>query len=731
MKIIELLIERNSYSLNRPFSYLYNGKKKVGEGFRVLVNFNNQQLVGYVTKVSETNKNKEELEEEYGFSLSEIIDVIDDNALLSKELMDLADKVSEYYLASKISVLQSMLPPSLSPRKSSLKAPKIAYDQYIEIKKYDEELLTYKQIELLRLIRDNGPILKREIKQVSILNKLLEYGLVKINYVEKRRLEIPTYDSQKKITLSNEQESVINEFLNSGDNVYLLEGVTGSGKSEVYLSLSEHYLKMGKSVLVLVPEISLTPMMMRNYISRFKDKVAILHSELTPAEKYDEYRKIASGECKVVVGARSAIFAPLTNIGLIILDEEHVESYKQDTSPFYHAKDVAIMRSKYFNAKVLLGSATPSLESRARAGKGVYHLLRLTKRINDQPLPKTTIINLSDYHNIDKESYIFSLKLRDSIRKALDNHNQIILLINRRGFASSVTCRSCGYIFKCPTCNIPLTYHRSDLMLKCHHCNYVEPSMDNCPICGSKYLMRSGFGTERIEDEIHRLFPEARTLRLDSDSAKVRTKIPKIVEAFRKKEADILVGTQMIAKGHDFPDVTLVGIIMADIGLSMPSYRSAERVFQLVTQAVGRSGRSDKKGEAIIQTFSPSHYAITMAARQDYELFYRKEMEMRKAQNYPPYTYLASVIVSGKVEETVIDNTYEVIDLINEYLKEEAVVLGPTVPFVPYENNNHLRLIIIKCKDQEKVRKVLKNILSIYVNKSNISLQVNIDPYNL
>ena len=730
MKLIELLIEYGNYSLNRPFSYVYKGNKPVDIGYRVLVNFNNKEIVGYVTSIRETNKNVEELEEELGFNISEIIDVIDSSPLLSEDLMTLADEVSEYYLASKISVLQAMLPPSLSPRRSSLKAPKIAYDQYIELAKYDEDDLTYKQIELLRLIKDNEPVKKREIKQVTILNKLLEKGLVKIKKVEKRRLVIEDYETPKKLNLTEDQNRVINEFINSDDEVYLLEGVTGSGKSEVYLSLSEEYLNKGKSVLVLVPEISLTPMMMRNYISRFGEKVAIIHSELTPAEKYDEYRKIANGECTIVVGARSAIFAPLSNIGLIILDEEHVESYKQDTPPFYHAREVALMRGKMHNAKVLLGSATPSLESRARAGKGVYHLLRLENRINNQPLPKTTIINLSDYRNIDKESYILSIKLRELIQKALDSFNQVILLINRRGFSSSVTCRSCGYIFKCPTCQIPLTYHRSDMMLKCHHCNYVEPSVENCPNCGSKYLMRSGFGTERIEEEINKMFPEARTLRLDSDSAKIRAKIPQIVESFRRKEADILIGTQMIAKGHDFPDVTLVGVIMADIGLSLPSYRSSERVFQLITQAVGRCGRGDKKGEAIIQTYSPSHYAITMAARQDYELFYRREMESRKAQGYPPYTYLASITISGKVEETVIDNTYRIIDKLNEELGDDAVILGPTTPFVPYENSNHLRMILIKYKNVDIIRNALKKLINASSGKASISISVNIDPYN-
>ena len=731
MKIIELLIEHHNYSLNRPFSYSYTGEKKVERGYRVLVDFNHQELVGYVTKVYETNKSVKELEEELGFQISEIKDVIDNAPLLNEDLMELAEQVSEYYLATKISVLQTMLPPSLSPRRSSLKAPKIAYDQYVVIKNYREDDLTSTQIELLRLINANQPVLKREIKQVSVLAKLVDKELVEIIKKEKRRLEIPNYDKAVIPSLTIDQQKVVDEFNNSTDTTYLLEGVTGSGKSEVYLHLSKQVFDSGKSVLMLVPEISLTPMMMRNFISRFNDDVAILHSELTPAEKYDEYRKIASGKCKIVVGARSAIFAPLSNIGLIILDEEHVESYKQDVPPFYHAREVALMRSKMHNCKVILGSATPSLETRARAGKGVYHLLKLDKRINNQALPKTTIVNLSDYRNIDRESYIFSIKLREAIQKALDNFNQVILLINKRGFSSSVYCRSCGHIFKCPTCNIPLTYHKSDRMLKCHHCNYVEVDHEVCSECGSKYLMRVGYGTERIEEEVHRLFPEARTLRLDSDSAKIRTKIPQIVEAFRRKEADILIGTQMIAKGHDFPDVTLVGVVNADIGLSLPSYRSSERVFQLITQAVGRSGRSDKSGEAIIQTYSPTHYAITMAARQDYELFYKKEMELRKMQFYPPYSYIASVTIASKSEELTIDTVYRIIDKLHDELQDEAVILGPTTPYVPYENKQHIRSIMIKYRHQDIVRDALKKLLKSSLNISGISLSVNIDPYNL
>ena len=730
MQIVEVLIEYANRSLNRPFSYLYKGKDKLEKGIRVLVSFNHREIVGYVVNVSYTNKTEKEIEEESGYQVSEIVDVIDKSPILNDELLSLLDEVSNYYLAPKISVLQVMLPPSLSPRRSSLKAPKIAYDQYLEVIDDSEDDLTNKQIELLRFIKQEGRVLKRDIKSKSIIEKLLDAEKIQIIKEEKRRLKIPDYIYHEPPELTADQKAVINEFNSSNDSVYLLEGVTGSGKTEVYLALSEQVLKQGKSVLMLVPEISLTPMMVEYFLHRFKDDVAILHSELTPAEKYDEYRKIAKGECHIVVGVRSAIFAPLKNIGLIILDEEHTESYKQDNLPFYHAREVAIMRGKYNNAKVLLASATPSLESRARGQKNVYHMLYLTKRINNQRLPTTKIVNMLDYRNIDRDSYIFSHTLRESIHQTLAKNEQAILLINRRGFSTHVNCRQCGYVFKCPTCGIALTYHKSDNMLKCHHCDYVEPYPTVCPECGSNHLIKTGFGTERIQEEVERLFPSARTLRLDSDSAKNKSKIPETIEAFRKKEADILIGTQMIAKGHDFPDVTLVGIVLADIGLSMPSFRSNERAFQLITQAIGRSGRKDKPGIAIIQTYMPSHYAITYAARQDYELFYRKEMEMRRMQFYPPYSYLASVTIRGKNEDKVIEQTYRIVDFLNEEFLDEAQILGPSTPYIPVEMGLNVRSILLKFRNPEKAHKILEKMIDLFGTNSQFELFIDIDPFN-
>lgn len=730
MKLVQVLIERTAYTLDRPFSYVYKGKKSIVEGVRVLINFNNQEIVGYVIDVKDENRSIEQIEEDLGFKIDEIKDVLDDKPLLNEELLKLSDEISAYYLAPKISVLHAMLPPSLRPKKASLNSPKIAYDQYLVVIDDDETGLTTKQIDILRYIKKEEKVLKREIKSPSIVDKLLKAERLQIQLEEKRRLVLPTFEQENKPTLTEDQQRVVNEFNNSEDLIYLLEGITGSGKSEVYLSLSEEMLKKGKSVLMLVPEISLTPMMCEFFIKRFNKDVALLHSELTPAEKYDEYRKIASGEAKIVVGVRSAIFAPINNLGLIILDEEHVESYKQDTPPYYHARDIAIMRSKYHNAKVILGSATPSLDSRARADKGVYHLLKLTKRINNQSLPVTTIVNMRDYSNISSESYIFSLKLRDSLKKVLARNEQAILLINRRGFSTNVSCRSCGFVYKCPNCGIALTYHKDENLLKCHHCNHIQLMSNNCPECGSKYLMKTGFGTERIEAEVHKLFPQAKTIRMDSDTTRARTKISKLVKSFANGEADILIGTQMIAKGHNFKNVTLVGIVLADIGLNLPSFRSSERAFQLITQAVGRSGRSVKVGEAVIQTYLPNHYAITLGARQDYERFYIKEMSMRKLQNYPPYCFITSVTVSSKDEEIAIQTAFTICDYLNVKCGEEIVVLGPITPYIHYENNSYKRSILIKYRKKETLFIELEKLLATLKNKSRINISVNVDPFD-
>jgi len=728
MLLLEVLIEHAALALDRPFSYVYRGKKPVQKGYRVLVTFNHRPSVAYVLSVTETDKTVAQLEEERGFSFNEIIDVLDEEKLLNDELMGLVDEIAEKYFAPRISVLQAMLPPSLKPRLSSLKAPKIAYEAYVDLLNEDETDLTPKQIEWLRLIVREKRIRKKDFRSDSILKTLLEKKRVKISYEEKTRLILPEFREQKPKALTHEQHNAVNTIWESADSVYLLEGVTGSGKTEVYLTLSEKVMAQGKTVLMLVPEIALTPIMVEYFSRRFKGRVAILHSELTPAEKYDEYRRIARGECQVVVGARSAIFAPLANIGLLILDEEHVESYKQDTMPYYHAREVALMRAAHFNAKVVLGSATPSLESRARALKGNYHHVRLPHRINEKELPETTIVDLLNPLNLDRESVMFSLSLRQKMKETLAKGEQIVLLVNRRGYSSYVSCRSCGHALKCPNCDISLTYHKEDGMLKCHHCDHVEMMPKVCPECGSTHLSKQGFGTEKIEEEVQRLFPGVKTLRLDSDSTKVRNRVAQVLESFRKHEADILIGTQMIAKGHDFPNVTLVGIVLADIGLTLPSYRSAERTFQLITQAVGRAGRGDKKGIAVIQTYMPTHYAVTLGAAQNYETFFAKEMAMRKIQQSPPYTYLIGITLSSKDEDTVVSTAYALSESLIKEIGSVATILGPTTPFIPILNGIHRRVLLLKYKKIEPVAPAIQRVVATLGTKSQVHLAIDVDP---
>ncbi|MCQ2752981.1 MAG: primosomal protein N' [Bacilli bacterium] len=730
MILAEVLIERSANALNRPFTYRYPFQDKLAKGVRVIVPFNHQEVVGYVINVINDPRDKAAYEHESGFVINDIKRVLDQSPLLDDELFALAKKVANYYLAPLISVLQTMLPPSLAPRYSSLKAPKIHYAKYLAILDPSEKDLTPKQIELLRLIYQNDKVLKRDVKSPSIVKKLIELKRIREIAIEAPRLKIPEFAKEQKKNLTPDQKKAVQAILHGKSKTSLLEGVTGSGKTEVYLALSEEVIRGGKNVLMLVPEISLTHVMVEYYQRRFHGKVAILHSELTPAEKYDEYRRIARGEAHIVVGARSAIFAPLKNIGLIILDEEHVESYKQDVVPTYHAREVAFMRAKTNNALVVLGSATPLLETRIRAMRGIYNHVLLPKRINEMPLPKTTIVDMLKGYNLCRESHMFSKVLYEKIKNRLARHEQVILLINRRGYAPSVICRECGQTIKCPDCNIALTYHREDNMLKCHHCGHVEMMSKTCPHCGSKFLSRTGFGTERIEQEINRLFPSAKTLRLDSDVGKVRNNIGKVIEQFRHHAADILIGTQMIAKGHDFPDVTLVGVVLADIGLSLPSFRNTEKAFTLITQAVGRSGRAHKPGEAVIQTYMPTHYVITLASKQNYEAFFRQEMLVRKTSQYPPYTYLISLTIKAKNEEVAEDATYQIA---NELLNKNyptVKVLGPTTPYIPYENKWYMRTILIKYKREGELRKYLEQLLLTLQHKPSIAIMVNVDPFD-
>lgn len=728
MKILDVYIQHAKNSLDRPFSYCYEGKEKVDFGYRVMVPFAHQNVMGFVTNVTESSLTLEQLSQANGFKMERISFIVDKEPLLSKELFDLAEEVSSYYLSPKISVLQAMLPASLRPSKSALKGPKIAYEKWVRAIDTNEEGLTDKQIEILRLISSNGEILKKEAGSLGVVDRLVKLGKVEVFLKERQRYQVKEYEKENPHELNIEQSKAYKEILDSDKSVVLLQGVTGSGKTEVYLHLSEHYLKQGKNILMLVPEISLTPIMVEYFERRFQGEVAILHSELTPGEKYDQYRRIASGNARVVVGARSAIFAPLSNIGLIILDEEHVESYKQDSSPFYHAREVAIMRAKRNGAKVVLGSATPSLETKARAVRGVYGYAKMEKRINKQALPKTTIIDIKDRSQMVKGNQIFSKFLFSEIKERIEKKEQVVLLINRRGYSSFLSCANCGYIFNCPSCHGNLTYHKEDNFLKCHHCDFVMQYPSSCPNCGSELIRKVGFGTERIEKILGEEMPEAACLRLDSDVGKVRNNIAKTLSIFRNKEADILIGTQMIAKGHDFPNVTLVGLVLADIGLSLPTYRASERTFQLIAQAVGRSGRGEKTGEAIIQTYNPNHYAISLAAKQDYESFFLKEMQERKISQYPPYVYLITMSVRCKNEERCIEASTQLKSQIDYQAFEGVQTIGPVTPFYSIQGEYHKRDILIKFKDPTFLKPFLASLSHSFAGKGGVDILYDVDP---
>lgn len=731
MVVLGVIIEYTVNSLNRPFSYAYRGEEKIVPGIRVLVPFGRSKVVGYVLSVEETSLDVLEWENKTGIKLKEIISLIDTTPVLNEELVKVADEVSAYYLSPLISVYQTMLPPSLKPKKSSLSKPKIAYDKYVRVCTDDEEGLTPKQLELFRRIKAEGLVLKNDIK--STLVPVLEAkDKIQIVLKEKVRLtqeEIPHVDD---FPLNEEQTKALRSILDDHYSTYLLEGVTGSGKTEVYLQASKEMLKRGKTVLMLVPEISLTVQMVRRFKSRFTN-IAILHSGLTPSEKYDEYRRIARGEVKIVVGARSAIFAPLKNIGLVIIDEEHVETYKQESIPYYHALKVAQIRQKYNEGmKIVLGSATPSLETKIRALKGVYHQLYLTKRFNDSVLPKTEIVDMLDYNNIDNASVLFSVKLREEISLRLKKKEQVLLLLNRRGYAPNITCRKCGFTFKCPTCGLPLTYHNFDHLLKCHHCGYVAKMVDKCPKCGgeSKYFSMVGTGTEKVENELKKFFPKAKILRLDSDVATVRTAVSNVISSFENEEADILIGTQMIAKGHDFKNVTLVGIILADIGLNIPSFRAGERTFNLLTQAIGRAGRHDKEGKAIIQTYSPKNYIIYDASIQDYNRFFNEEMAIRKAGQYPPYTYCTLITFASENEKNVIDISHHFKDyFVAKFANINVDVIGPSEPFLVKMNGKYQRKILLKYKKYNDVYPILKEFMEQISKNSKVSISIDVDPY--
>ncbi|WP_448167734.1 primosomal protein N' [Streptococcus hyointestinalis] len=778
---------------DKPFSYAISKdlEEDVLLGSRVHVPFGagNRLLQGFVVGFKEQIDSSQ--------SLKKIAEVLDPEPVLNEEQLALANAMRKTVFSYKISILKSMLPSLLNSQYDKLfsvtdETPQDVVDsvfsgqasvRYSELTDTQKQLLTrlarQKKVALDYLAKDKKTVKTQKYYQVnsSILASLEISQRAKKRQALKEYLEMSpkgklsdlrekysrdvvgffieaqaitlserlvnradsyfeTVEKTDFLTLNDEQQTIVemvSAAIGKDSTPFLLEGVTGSGKTEVYLHIIDKVLKQGKTAIVLVPEISLTPQMTHRFISRFGKQVAIMHSGLSDGEKYDEWRKIKSGKARVVVGARSAIFSPLDNIGAIIIDEEHEASYKQESNPRYHARDVAILRAKYHKAVVVLGSATPSIESRARASRKVYHFLQLTKRANPKAsLPQVEIADFRDYLG-QKSPSNYTPLLLEKIANRLERGEQSVLMLNRRGYSSFIMCRECAYVDNCPNCDISLTLHMDTKTMNCHYCGFTKAIPRTCPNCNSRSIAYYGTGTQKAYDELQEVFPQARILRMDVDTTRKKGAHEKILKAFGNGEADILLGTQMIAKGLDFPNVTLVGVLNADTSLNLPDFRSSERTFQLLTQVAGRAGRGDKSGEVVIQTYNPDHYAIQLAKKQDYETFYRYEMSVRKQISYPPYYYTVGITLSLADELELTRKAYQVLAMLKEALSPEAKLLGPTPKPIARTHNLYHYHIIIKYRFEDNLETVLNRILDWTQEKDNKKLRVQIDnePQNI
>lgn len=615
-----------------------------------------------------------------------------------------------------------VLPASAETLTSALKElPKRATRQ--------REILTF-------FIRSPEPIEQSALYSKLAINRSNLVPLLEKKLIELKKTEVyrnpyeEEFPQTENLVLTEEQEQAIGpikDAIHEGvHETFLLHGVTGSGKTEIYLQAIEQVIAKGKEAIVLVPEIALTPQMVRRFKGRFGNNVAVMHSALSTGEKYDEWRKIQRKEVKVVVGARSAIFAPFENLGIIVIDEEHETTYKQEESPRYHAKDVAIQRGKYNRCPVILGSATPTLESFARAQKDVYRLLSLSKRTNEKAMPYVEIVDMRDELHAGNRT-MFSRVLTDKIKDCLTKKEQIVLLLNRRGYSTFALCRDCGHVEECPHCDISLTYHKRDNRLKCHYCSYETAMPVECPSCTSKLIRFFGTGTERVEEALTKLIPEARIIRMDVDTTRRKGAHERLLQKFANHEADILLGTQMIAKGLDFENVTLVGVLAADSMLHLPDFRSSEKTFQLITQVSGRAGRHELDGEVIIQTYAPDHYSIELASKYDYVSFYRQEMKIRRTFSYPPYVFLVLLTITHQDEQAVYLAAQRIRTMLENKLHRDSSVLGPTPSPIARIKNRYRYQLMIKYRSEPDLVSYIDEVLAAFQEERRRDLQIIVD----
>ncbi len=715
--IVGVLVEITNRNVDKIFDYKVpkNLENDIKVGIRVSVPFGRMTIEGFVMEIKESSELSD---------LKEIIDIVDKDVVLNSELLELGKTIKDKTLATLMSCYQTMLPKALKAKKNS--TINIKYDTYYMLGNTSGKF-NNKQLEIINLVKEKGEVLRKDLIDISLssLNTLIKKGALLEVKKEHYRVDY----SNEEITvkeLTPDQKACVNAVINGNDDAYLLYGVTGSGKTEVYMEIIDYYLKQNKTSIVLVPEISLTPQMVKRFSERFGNNIAAIHSALSEGEKYDEWRRIYRGEAKIVIGARSAIFAPLENIGVIIIDEEHSDSYKQsDPSPRYSAKEVALIRGKTHHCPVVMGSATPSLEAMARAKKGVFKLLELPNRINGRELPKVEIVDMNKC--LGKSKGYFSPDLITSISNCMNRNEQVILLLNRRGYASFVSCKNCGFTFKCPNCDITLTYHKSSNTMRCHYCGHGEKVFDKCPECGEKALSNLGVGTQKIEEELNKLFPNNKIVRMDFDTTSKKGMHEKIIEDFKNHNYDILLGTQMVSKGLDFPNVTLVGVINADTSLNIPDFRSSENTFSLLDQVAGRSGRSEKEGKVIIQTFNPDHYAIKLVKKHDYLEFYNEEMQIRRKLKYPPFYYLCNIRISGKDTNYLLVEANKIKRSLERNLSS-TIILGPSNSSIFKMNNIYRFNILLKYKKDDSLYPILNKILEHYKTNSKVKVDIDFNP---
>ena len=715
MIFADIIIDISSEKLDRSFQYRVPEEleKEIKVGMVVSIPFGNgnQLRKGYVTGLTREPKvDPARLKNICGISSAE--------ETTESRLIALAAWMRENYGSTMIQALKTVLPiqekmKAKEKRYLCLKISREEAEKLLEeLEKTRFKARTRLLRELLKEPRLDVSYASKELgATTSVVKKMTEQGIISIEYEELLRNSLDTEKLrlEEELPLTPEQETAVREILREWEKEtprpVLIEGVTGSGKTQVYMKLIETVLDQGQQAIILIPEIALTYQTVRRFYARFGEKVSVINSRQSHGERYDQFKRARRGEVQVMVGPRSALFTPFANLGLIVIDEEHESSYKSENSPRYHARETAVERARLEHARVVLGSATPSLEAYHKAMEGTYGLVKLQSRYQDRPMPQVSVVDLREELKAGNRS-VLSRKLKEAMKDRLEKREQIILFLNRRGYAGFVSCRSCGQVMKCPHCDVSLSEHNNGRLL-CHYCGYETVKPQACPVCGSPYIGGFKAGTQQIEKVVKEAFPGVRTLRMDFDTTRTKGSYEKILSAFASHEADVLIGTQMIVKGHDFPDVTLVGIVAADLSLNAEDYRCSERTFQLLCQAVGRGGRGNKPGEAVIQTYHPDHYSIQAAAVQDYEAFYQEEMSYRTLLDYPPASHMMAVLGSCPEEELLVQAMHYLELYIHRVYKEKDLhVIGPAYASVGKVKDIYRQVIYLKHEKQETLVRI-------------------------